>query len=199
MRRPENPENVAKLLEKLRFRERKPGDHPVVFVSGSWQAERAITISPEAYKFGKFLAELGVHMSVGPGTGVARYVIDGYRSVANRGHVIFYLPKESEMERVGEAMEEGADEIYHTELDYPLRNLIQVKESSAVVAIGGSAGTVTEIVAAAFDYNKPTIVLKKGEAYKALKSLSDVRGNINFASSVEEAVQLLREKLLKVA
>lgn len=92
-----------------------------------------------------------------------------------------------------------ADEIYKTALDYPLRNLIQVRESNAVVTIGDSAGTVTEIVAAALDYNKPTVVLRDGEAYSAVKKLSDVRKNIDFVSDAEEAVRTLREKLLKAA
>lgn len=187
---------IGRIFEHLRFREKING-RPTVFVSGSWQEEKAIAISPEAYKLGRLLAESGFDLTIGPGTGVARYVIDGYRSVPERGKVIFYLPKESEMERVGERMEKGADEIIKTELDYPMRNLIQVRESDALVAIGGGAGTVTEIIATALDYRKPTIVLDGGEASQAIKILSDLKSKVEFASRVEEVVEFLQEKLLR--
>jgi len=187
-------ERIAKAFENLRFREKTDG-RPTIFVCGSWQPEKAIGICTESRKLGQLLAEAGFDLTIGPGTGVARFVIDGYRSVEKRGKIIFYLPKESEMERVGELMEEGADEVIKTELDYPLRNIVQVKESQAVVAIGGGAGTVTEVVTSALDYNKPTVILEGGEAYKAVSNLTELKKNINFVSSVEDAVRILEEKL----
>lgn len=187
---------TTEIIENLRFREKTNG-RPTIFVCGSWQPEKAIGICAEARKLGQLLAGAGFDLTIGPGTGIARFVIDGYRSMKERGKVIFYLPKESEMERVGEPMEEGADVVYKTGLDYPLRNIIQVRESNGLVAICGGAGTVTEVVTAAFDYNKPTIVFQEGEAYEAVRRLSELQKNIIFTSSVEEAVKILEEKLLK--
>lgn len=182
-------------LGRLKFREKTNGRR-TIFVSGSWQEKKAFNLAPEARKLGQLLAEAGFDLTIGPGTGVARYVIEGYRSIAGRGEVFFYLPSEPEMERVGERIEPGADQIFETGLDYPMRNLIQVKESDAVVAIGGSSGTVTEIIAAALDYHKPVIVLTVGEAYRSIMALSDIKGKVNYTSTVEEIVNLLKERLL---
>lgn len=169
-----------------------------VFVSGSWRPEEGKIFAEAAFKLGKLLAERGFDLVIGPGTGIARSVIDGYRSVENRGEVIFYLPKLKEMKRVGEEMEEGADRVIETEQDYPTRNLIMIRKSDAMIAIDGFAGTLTEIIAAVMDYQKPTAALEgSGEAIEASKLLKHIRERIFFSKDAKELVDYVEKKLRK--
>lgn len=169
-----------------------------IFVSGSWRQEEGRLYAEVAFKLGKLLAENGFDLVIGPGTGVARSVIDGYRSVKERGEITFYLPKLKEMKRVGEEMEEGADRVVVTEQDYPTRNLIMIRKSDAVVAIDGFAGTLSEIIAAVLDYHKPTAALEdSGEAIRASKLLTHIQSHIFYSKSIEEIVGYIKEELKK--
>ena len=169
-----------------------------VFVSGSWRAKEGQTYEKECLQLGKLLAERGFDLVIGPGTGIARCVIDGYRSVKDRGEVIFYLPRLKEMKRVGEEMEEGADKVVTTEQDYPTRNLIMIRKSDAVIAVNGFAGTLTEIIAAVLDYHKPTAALENsGEAVTASKLLEHIREHIFYSDSIEKIVDYIETELKK--
>jgi len=167
-----------------------------IFVSGGWQPHKVKHLAERAEELGRLLAEHGFDMTCGPGTGIAKFVIKGYRSVPKRGKIVFYLPKLSEMKRVGEEMEEGADDVVKTNAEYPIRNLLQVKESDAVVGIGGSAGTLTEVIAAVMDYHKPVAMFEDGsESVQAAKIISKIRPHIFFSRSVVEVVSYLKKIL----
>lgn len=84
----------------------------VIFVSGGWRKEQAAFYKEKAESLGALIAKRGFDLTCGPGTGIARFVVDGYRSVEKRGKVIFYLPKRSEMERVGEDVGGGGRPCY---------------------------------------------------------------------------------------
>lgn len=146
-----------------------------VFVAGTWSSEKAVPFSQEGVLIGKEIAIRGYDLACGPGTGMAKHIIEGYRSIIPRGKVRFYLPKISEMEKVGEVIGEGADETIETDLDYPLRNIYQIRESDALFIITGGDGTLEEAIVALADYQLPVAALENsGSAVKALSLLLDI-------------------------
>ncbi len=80
-----------------------------IFVAGEWSAEKAEPFAEAAREVGKLLAESGFALTCGPGSGTARYVLEGYDAVRGLNPSLprprFYLPKLSEMNRVGEKEE----------------------------------------------------------------------------------------------
>jgi predicted Rossmann-fold nucleotide-binding protein len=143
-----------------------------IFVSGTWQPEKAQPYGNQATELGKRIASAGFDLACGPGTGIARYVIDGYRSVADRGRVRYYLPTEEDMLAVGEEVLDGADDIEHTGLDYPMRNVFQIMRSHGLFVLTGGDGTLEEILPAVIDYRIPVaIVDDAGSAAAAVAAL----------------------------
>lgn len=169
-----------------------------IFVSGEWRAEAVKDYAEIARKLGVLLAENSFDITCGPGSGITRFVLEGYYSVAKekRGQVIFYLPKLAEMKRVGEKMELGADLVVKTGLDYPSRNVAQVRDADALIAITGGAGTTTEIIHAALDFQKPVAILdNSGPMTNAIKALPSVRGEVYFGNSAEDLVDYIKKQL----
>lgn len=167
-----------------------------IFVSGTWKAEKASPFRDQATRLGGMLAASGVDLTCGPGTGISRYVIDGFRAATPTGKVRFYLPSESEMRAAGETVEAEADEIEHTELDYPMRNLTQVKASDGVFVLTGGDGALEEIVAAVVDYRVPVaVVVGSGRAADAARLLVEVFPQwldlVSFGADVEELFDAL--------
>ena len=168
-----------------------------VCVAGTWEEHKARSYAEMGKSLGKKIALRGYDLSCGPGTGMARHVVDGYRSVANRGKVRYYLPAIKEMELVGETIEEGSDEIIQTELDYPMRNIYQIKNSNAVVIITGGDGTLEEAICALSDYHLPVSVLKdSGKAAKALELLQDIfvdwQEKLLISSDIDELLEHIK-------
>lgn len=162
---------------KLKTSFHQHGGNPVtqIFVSGTWKASKAAAYREQGRSLGQFLARAGVDLACGPGTGIARHVIDGFRSEPERGIVRYYLPLRAEMEKVGETVEDGADEIIETDFDYPMRNVWQVKQSHGVFVLTGGDGTLEEVLPAIIDYGLPVAVVDKaGTAAVALRRLVEV-------------------------
>jgi predicted Rossmann-fold nucleotide-binding protein len=146
-----------------------------IFVSGTWNPDKARPYSAQALELGARIAAAGHDLACGPGTGVARYVIDGFRQVPQRGRIRYYLPAEADMRAVGEEVMPGADEIEHTGLDYPMRNLLQVKRSDGLFVLTGGDGALEEIIAAVVDYRVPVAVVDgAGAAAAAVAALLEV-------------------------
>jgi len=163
-----------------------------IFVSGVWSDKKAVPCASQAISLGKLIALRGYDLSCGPGTGIAKYVIEGYRSIENKGKVRFYLPLKSEMEKVGEEVGSGADEIVETEFDYPLRNIYQIQQSDAVFLITGGDGALEEAFVALVDYKLPVVVLKgSGNAAKALEFLSTIFSSWNDYLMIGDDVSIL--------
>jgi len=144
-----------------------------IFVSGTWRSDKAAKHADAAYRIGQLIAEAGYSLGCGPGTGIARHVIDGFRSVPDRtGKVRYYLPAEHHMKAVGEEIEPGADEIIQTDLDYPMRNVHQIGQSVGLIVITGGDGALEEVLPALADYEMPVSALRgSGQAALALKAL----------------------------
>ena len=171
-----------------------------VFVAGTWNEEKASKFAPAAHELGKQLALGGFDLGCGPGTGVSRHVIRGYRSVDQRGKVTFYLPTRADMERVGEIVGEGADSIVQTDLDYPMRNIYQIRAADAVCIVTGGDGTLEEAVVALADYQLPVAALRgSGIAVDALELLLPLfpqwGGLLKIASDVETLVDYVASRI----
>ena len=129
----------------------------------------------QARALGREIADGGFDLACGPGTGIARHVIDGYREAEERGTVRYYLPSEAAMAAVGEKVEPGADSIERTDLDYPMRNVLQVQRSDGLFVLTGGDGTLEEILPAVIDYRIPVAaVTGTGTAVKALRALLEI-------------------------
>jgi len=146
-----------------------------VFVSGTWRDSKAKAFNEEAALLGQALARRGFDLACGPGTGIARYVIDGYRAEEYRGQVRYYLPREEYMTAAGEGVAEGADDIEITDFDYPMRNVYQISKSDGLFILTGGDGTLEEALPALIDYGLPVAVVEEaGSAATALRLLSGV-------------------------
>jgi len=146
-----------------------------IFVSGTWNPEKARPYRAQALELGAGIAAAGFDLACGPGTGIARYVIDGFRQAPKGGKVRYYLPREADMRAVGEEVMPGADEIEQTCLDYPMRNLLQVKRSDGLFVLTGGDGALEEVIAAVVDYRVPVaIVAGVGSVAAAVTALLEV-------------------------
>jgi predicted Rossmann-fold nucleotide-binding protein len=146
-----------------------------IFVSGTWNPEKAQPCRAQALELGARIAAAGFDLTCGPGTGIARHVIDGFRPSAERGKVRYYLPGDADMRAVGEEVMPGADEIEQTGLDYPMRNLLQVKRSDGLFVLTGGDGSLEEVIAAVVDYRVPVaIVAGAGSVAAAVTALLEV-------------------------
>lgn len=147
-----------------------------IFVSGTWRSDKAANYADAARRVGLLIAEAGYSLGCGPGTGIARHAIDGFRSVPDRtGKVRYFLPAEHYMQAVGEEVQPGADEIIQTDLDYPMRNVRQISKSIGLVIITGGDGALEEILPALADYDLPVSALRgSGQAAIALEALVQI-------------------------
>ncbi len=162
-----------------------------VFVSGTWSAAKAAAYEGQAVALGQRLAEDQYDLVCGPGTGIARHVIDGYRQRRSRGGVKYYLPLLSEMRAVGEEILPGADQVVQTEFDYPMRNVFQVKQCDGLFVLTGGDGTLEEILPALIDYQMPVAIVRgAGSAALAVERLLDIyeawRPLVTLGNSVSE-------------
>jgi len=167
--------------------------HVQIFVSGTWNPEKARPYSAQAVELGVRIATAGLDLACGPGTGIARYVIDGFRQAPAAGKVRYYLPREADMRAVGETVMPGADEIEQTGLDYPMRNLLQVKRSDGLFVLTGGDGALEEVIAAVVDYRVPVaIVTGAGTVATAVTALLDVypawRALVDFGPDVTSLI-----------
>jgi len=146
-----------------------------IFVSGTWSPEKAQPYITQALELGARIASAGFDPACGPGTGIARHVIDGFRHAAGAGKVRYYLPTEEDMLDVGEDVLPGAAEIERTGLDYPMRNVLQVKRSNGLFVLTGGDGALEEILPAVIDYRIPVAIVERaGSAAAAVAALLDV-------------------------
>lgn len=122
----------------------------------------------KAYKIGTWLAELGVHLLTGGGSGVMENVSKAFHNTINRkGLVIGIIP--GEFTNSGHKSADGYPNRWveipiftHLPLsgtqgkDLMSRNHINILSSDVIIALPGSAGTASEIKLAQ-QYNKPLI------------------------------------------
>jgi hypothetical protein len=143
-------------------------------------------------------------LACGPGTGIARHVIDGYRTVPVRGQVRYFLPRRDEMNKVGEVVAPGADEVVESDYDYPMRNVWQVSMCSGLFILTGGDGALEEAIPALVDYRIPVAAVDgSGSVVAALKALIPIfptwTEGIDFDADVEALASRFIRRVLAAA
>ena len=164
-----------------------------VLVGGYWDPKRAIRFQPETVELGRLLAERKHDIIAGPGSGILKFLLEGYLSVPKdqRGFITFYLPHPKEMVRVGEEMNDFADEVIETNEEYLERTIIMCRAADAFVSIAGASGTIFEAVATMF-LKKPVAILEEaGAASNAGQILGGLKAYAYFAPTVKDMVDYI--------
>jgi hypothetical protein len=162
-----------------------------ILMLGSWEKHKAISCQKEAEGIGKLLAENGHILISGGGTGVSEIVVNSYKK--NKGkQYICYIPSRKQMEKVGEELGPKPDKLIETNLDYPERNIVMVRECDALIALHGGLGTLTEIIHAVKDYNKKVSVIDFGDLAKWIKAIPELHKKVFLTEDTKKAVEHLK-------
>ena len=162
-----------------------------VLIIGSWEKHKAALCKKEAEEIGKLLAQEGDTLISGGGTGISELVVNAYRK--NKGkQYICYIPSKKQMEKVGEEIGPKPDKLIETNLDYPERDVVLVRECDAVIALYGGLGTLTEIIHAIKDYNKKVSVIDFGELAQWIRAILELDKKVFITKDVKEAINHLK-------
>lgn len=160
---------------------------PIAAVVGANTASDAILAAAEG--IGRGLVDAGMRVATGGLGGVMEAASRGART-SNRwtdGAVVGVLPG-----LVAADANPYVDVVIPTGMNYA-RNTVLVAMADVVVAVGGGAGTLSEI-ALAWQHGKPIVALDLGEGWSARlagERLDHRRGDLlHRASSADEAVAL---------
>lgn len=126
-----------------------------VLVIGTWNPEKSKEYIEQANELGYELARRRHTLVASPSSGFQGLVATAYTQ-NNGPRFIGYYPKLELMKEVGEEVMIEPDTPIFTNQDYPIRNILQVKESDAVIGITGGQGTLTELIVSINDYKIPT-------------------------------------------
>ncbi|OQX50582.1 hypothetical protein B5M47_03695 [candidate division CPR3 bacterium 4484_211] len=169
-----------------------------IFVGGAWDPKRAKHFKEEIIELGRLLAVRGHDIILGPGSGVVRYVIDGFRNVADRkGKIIFYLPKEKELVRTGEELSPFADEVIRTHDSYLTRVVRMIEAADGFAAITGAAGTLYEMIGMMFMKKPVTILQESGGASNAACFLGGICEYVKVARTPQEMIDYLENSKIE--
>lgn len=164
-----------------------------VCMLGSWQKEKAVECKKEAAEIGKELAERGHILMSGGGTGISKLVVESYRY--NKGKkYIAYFPSEKIMKKVGEEKGPKPDEFVNTDVDYPERNLIMIRNADAIVALHGGLGTIAEMIHATKDYGKKIALIDTKELAEWAKAIPPLKEKLFITKDVKKAIEYLEKK-----
>ncbi len=130
-----------------------------ILVLGTWNSIKAEKYSNQAKELGRLIAEHDHTLIASPSSGIQGLVAKAYKQNGGK-EFIGYYPDENLMKKVGEKTLIIPDSSIYTFEDYPIRNIMQVRESEAVIGLTGGLGTLTEIISAVEDYNLPTAFYK---------------------------------------
>ena len=126
-----------------------------ILVIGTWNPERSKEYILQAQELGFELAKRKHVLVASPSSGFQGLVAEAYKR-NNGSEFIGYYPELKLMEDVGEKVLIEPDTPIYTDQDYPIRNILQVKGSEAVIGITGGSGALTELIASINDYKLPT-------------------------------------------
>lgn len=161
-----------------------------ILVVGTWRKHKAAPFKKEAEELGRLLAAGGHTLVSGGGTGISEMVVNSYKS-NNGKKYIAYLPALKYMKRVGEKIGPKPDKIVKTNLDYPMRNALIVKNCDGMIVFHGGLGTLAEITHAVKDYNKKVSVINKGDLTKWVKVIPQLKNNVLFTVDIKKAIKNL--------
>lgn len=168
-----------------------------VFVSGYWDPKRAIHFADEIRQLGRLLGERGHDILLGPGSGVVRYVIEGFREKKRKGKIIFYLPRKKELIRVGEELHDYGDEIIKTDDSYVQRVVRMCEMTDALTAVTGGAGTLYEMIGMMFMKKPVTVLQESGGASNAACFLGGLCEYVKVARTPKEMVDYIETTNIK--
>jgi len=163
-----------------------------VLIVGTWEKSKALVSKIEAEKIGRLLAEKGFTLVSGGGEGISEIVVGSYKA-HNGKEYICYIPSKEQMEFVGENLGPEPDKLIETNLDYPERNIVMVRECDAVIALNGGLGTLTEIIHAVKDFNKKVSVIDFGELASWVRALPELSKAVFLTSDINKAVEFLED------
>ncbi len=161
-----------------------------VAVCGGASGSPALMAAAEA--LGAALVDAGHRVLTGGLGGVMAAASKGARQAQGweEGRVVAVLPGEDPA-----AANPWADVVVATGIGRA-RNLVLIHSADAVVAVGGGAGTLSEL-ALAWQHGKPVVALDLGEGWSARLAGQAVDGRrtdvIGRATSVDEVVGLLAQ------
>ncbi|HEY4243201.1 MAG TPA: TIGR00725 family protein [Kofleriaceae bacterium] len=163
---------------------------PLAAVIGSSRAEDGALA--EARALGRALVDLGFRVATGGLGGVMDAALHGARSSPHyrEGDTVAFLPA------YGDAgASEAADIVLRTGMQHA-RNVVMVASADVVLAIGGRAGTLTEL-ALAWELSRPVIVVGTAAGWAtelAGRALDDRRTDkVHGPLAAAEAAQLARD------
>jgi hypothetical protein len=163
-----------------------------ILMLGSWQAHKAITCKEEAEEIGKELAERGHTLISGGGTGISKLVVESYKK--NKGkQFIAYFPSEKIMKEVGEEKGPKPDKEIETNVDYPERNLIMIRDCDAIIALHGGLGTIAEMIHATKDYGKKIALIDTKELAEWAKAIPPLRDKVFITKDIKKAIEYLEK------
>jgi hypothetical protein len=159
---------------------------------GSWQAHKAIECKKEAEEIGKLIAERGHVLISGGGTGISKLVVESYKK--NKGKkFIAYFPSEKIMKKVGEEKGPKSDETIETNVDYPERNLIMIRDCDAIIALHGGLRTIAEMIHATKDYGKKIALIDTKELAEWAKAIPPLRDKVFITKDIKKAIEYLEK------
>ncbi len=163
-----------------------------ILVVGTWRKYKAAPFRKEAEELGRLLAAGGHVLISGGGEGISEMTVNSYK--ANNGKkYVAYLPALKYMRRVGEKIGPKPDKIVKTNLDYPMRDALIVKNCDGIIALQGGLGSLTEIIHAAKDYNKKVSVISKSDLAKWVKAIPILKSKVFITADIKKAIKNLEE------
>lgn len=161
-----------------------------ILVVGTSRKYKAALFKKEAEELGCLLAAGGHILISGGGEGISEMVVNSYKLRKGKKYIA-YLPALKHMKRVGEKIGTKPDKIVRTDSDYPVRNVLMVKNCDGIIALQGGLGSLTEIIHAVKDYNKKVSVINKGDLAKWVKAIPELRNKVLLTADIKKAIKNL--------
>ena len=163
-----------------------------ILVAGTRRKHKAAPFRKEAEELGRLLVAGGHTLITGGGTGISEIVVNSYKFHKGKKYIA-YLPLLKCMREVGEETGPKPDKIVKTNLDYPMRNALMVKNCDGIIALQGGLGSLTEIIHAVKDYNKKVSVINKGDLDRWVKAIPKLSNKVLLTADIKKALRNLTE------
>ena len=168
-----------------------------ILVIGTWNPKVSREYTAQADELGKILAKRGHTLVASPSNGFQGLVASSYKK--NGGsEFIGYFPQLELMEKIGEEILVEPDVKVLTRQDYPIRNILQIQGSEAVIGITGGTGTLSELIVSMNDYHLPTAFYKGSspivDGFRELDP--SFKKNLEYGNNINELVNYLEINVL---
>jgi len=161
-----------------------------VTIIGTWRKAKALPAKKWAEQVGQLIAEQGLELISGAGTGISELVVNSYRRHGGKKYTT-YLVAPKYMKIVGEKLGPRPDKIIQTKQDYPGRNLTMAKKTELAIALTGNMGVLEEIIFNAKDYNHPVIVIDGYPITDMVKALPNLKKQVKIISNIRSLQNIL--------